>query len=377
MLQLKNLSGEQLAVYNLLHPLKQALLSLKTTGNYTRTEILEVEAKIQELAQMNQRKVEDPRNALDDLFDTVNLLLFKLYDAALAQDSSQNIVSEANKLLETYLTLLATQNVLENYTRTCFSPKQVKEEAEKLSKLEIKISKPELEVLKNIAKAKLIYCDCLQRSLMEKITAMAPEYEQLHFELLELQKEMQQDMLNVYCKLMEIKNKEMKMPRRKGFCIVRQVIKYLEDEIKKRDEVEAELEPLVEYLDLLETRIKQRQEIHQLQDAISKIESKKVNGVFMTQEIKGQTQVLSRIDRCKNLIDEMEMENDKDYHHLIAVRKCLMEMQKVGPLEKEELYPFQLKLQSFDDDRSRFEKPKGYVLHALLNECYDIKNNLN
>ncbi|KAJ3360097.1 hypothetical protein GGF32_008687 [Allomyces javanicus] len=72
------------------------------------------------------------------------------------------------------------------------------------------------------------------------------------------------------------------------------------------------------------------------------------------------------------------------HHHLIAVRKCLVELRRLGgPFTPQELYPFQLKLKSFDDQRvdGKFmvdgEIPAGQgVLHSLLSECYDILNEL-
>ncbi|KAI9176055.1 hypothetical protein H9P43_006420 [Blastocladiella emersonii ATCC 22665] len=72
------------------------------------------------------------------------------------------------------------------------------------------------------------------------------------------------------------------------------------------------------------------------------------------------------------------------HHHLIAVRKCLVELRRLGgPFTPQELYPFQLKLKSFDDMRvdGKFlvdgEIPAGQgVLHSLLSECYEILNEL-
>ncbi|ORZ33054.1 hypothetical protein BCR44DRAFT_1439015 [Catenaria anguillulae PL171] len=74
------------------------------------------------------------------------------------------------------------------------------------------------------------------------------------------------------------------------------------------------------------------------------------------------------------------------HHHLIAVRKCLVELRRLGgPFAPQELYPFQLKLKSFDDMRvdgkfvveGEAGVPAGQgVLHSLLSECYDILNEL-
>lgn len=150
---------------------------------------------------------------------------------------------------------------------------------------------------------------------------------------------------------------------------------------------------------LLERRWEVRpQDLIQYQRLLHKIENQKVNGIFYGNSVSkdkippGQATLHHLLHKCHRLIYTLQSALDPIvdpaiqgiHHHLIAVRKCLLQLRHFGgPFSDSDLYPFQLKLAGFDNLRKegKFlvdgEVVRGQgVLHALLEECYDILNEL-
>ncbi|KAL7747738.1 hypothetical protein RI367_006858 [Sorochytrium milnesiophthora] len=195
----------------------------------------------------------------------------------------------------------------------------------------------------------------------------------------------------------------------------------IEDLLNKKDKVADVLYPIYEHLvsmkrrlqELLEDRWDVRpQDIFPFERAIRNIEVSQIRGVFYgpdngdevkrladmsIDELKkrpipnGQATLHYLLHKCHRLIYKLQSTIEPVdpalqglHHHIIAVRKCLVEIKRFGgPFTPQELYPFQLKLKSFDDLRKdgKFviegEVPPGQgVLHSLLSECYEILNEL-
>ena len=128
------------------------------------------------------------------------------------------------------------------------------------------------------------------------------------------------------------------------------------------------------------------------------IDNLRVNGRFPSSNgatgdnVKGQTILLYLLRRCYAIIYKL-LESSEPvsealqplYNQLSTVRRCLIELQKMGGVDTPlELYPYQMKLASLDnmrkdgkfyDDDGNIPEGQG-ILNALLANCYDILHEL-
>ncbi|GME93941.1 unnamed protein product [Ambrosiozyma monospora] len=132
-------------------------------------------------------------------------------------------------------------------------------------------------------------------------------------------------------------------------------------------------------------------DIFNYQRELTEIDNARVNGYFINKDYKGQSVLLHLLRRCYAIIytllesSEPVSESLQPLHNqLNTVRKCLLDLKRMGGITSiRELYPYQLKLASIDNQKvdGKFiingQIPEGQgTVFALLAECFDIVHEL-
>ncbi|KAK7206238.1 hypothetical protein BZA70DRAFT_128058 [Myxozyma melibiosi] len=135
-------------------------------------------------------------------------------------------------------------------------------------------------------------------------------------------------------------------------------------------------------------------DLYNYQQKLQAIDDMRVNGSFLDEDgtaPEGQAVLLYLLRRCYALIYRLLVSSEPVsealmpiQNQLSTVRKCLMEVKRMGGLSStRELYPYQMKLASIDNLRvdGKFmignAIPEGQgLLNALLAECFDLCHEL-
>ncbi|KAK9390290.1 hypothetical protein V1515DRAFT_548085 [Lipomyces mesembrius] len=178
----------------------------------------------------------------------------------------------------------------------------------------------------------------------------------------------------------------------------------LNDFIAREDLVAPSLHPIYEQLTHMKNQLDnlmithkwtlRETDLYNYQQKLAAIDDMRVNGVFVDDNgdtPEGQTILLYLLRRCYALIYRLLVSSEPVSEALIpiqnqlsTVRKCLMEVKRMGGLSSaRELYPYQMKLASIDNLRmdGKFmignHIPEGQgLLNALLAECFDLCHEL-
>ncbi|KAK9356969.1 hypothetical protein V1505DRAFT_360588 [Lipomyces doorenjongii] len=178
----------------------------------------------------------------------------------------------------------------------------------------------------------------------------------------------------------------------------------LNDFIAREDLVAPSLHPIYEQLTEMKNQLDnlmithkwtlRETDLYNYQQKLAAIDDMRVNGVFVDDNgdtPEGQAILLYLLRRCYALIYRLLVSSEPVSEALIpiqnqlsTVRKCLMEVKRMGGLSSaRELYPYQMKLASIDNLRmdGKFmignHIPEGQgLLNALLAECFDLCHEL-
>ncbi|KAJ8102637.1 hypothetical protein POJ06DRAFT_245191 [Lipomyces tetrasporus] len=178
----------------------------------------------------------------------------------------------------------------------------------------------------------------------------------------------------------------------------------LNDFFAREDLVAPSLRPIYEQLTEMKNQLDslmlthkwtlRETDLYNYQQKLASIDDMRVKGVFVDDNgntPEGQTILLYLLRRCYALIYRLLVSSEPVSEALIpiqnqlsTVRKCLMEVKRMGGLSSaRELYPYQMKLASIDNLRAdgKFmignQIPEGQgLLNALLAECFDLCHEL-
>lgn len=176
---------------------------------------------------------------------------------------------------------------------------------------------------------------------------------------------------------------------------------YLKDLQMGIDRVDTELRPTYENLlqirstlqKLLVTRrwTLRTTDIFSYLKRLNDIDNSRVNGYFISKNLKGQSVLLyllrSSFAIIYKLLESCEPVSESlgpIHNQLSTIRRCLLDLKRYGGISSmRELYPYQLKLDSIDNMKSdgkfiiKNQIPEGQgAVVALLAECFDICHEL-
>ncbi|GMM28398.1 Cub1 protein [Martiniozyma asiatica (nom. inval.)] len=414
-----SLAESEIPIYNSLTEIRKQLSILKRDHSkfLDSKQITEIYCNVLDnIEQLNQIRgpqdgVPDP-NKLDVLIDEIFQLLSLCFVTC----------GLTNTAPATYASLSTVQRLLEHLNESSiYTPHDLKPIKERLDEISNIIennntnNNNEITLLKNKLK------DCYEeyQYMMDKMANLRPEIQQLIDSLLDIKYHLFgmitnddhtiSKVLDLTCQLSDCKQKSelifTESPMEKGNGIVKGLIdncsNYLRDLQMGVDRVDQQLRPLYEQLlklkstltKLLVTRrwTLRTTDIFSYQKQLNEIDNSRVNGYFISKDLKGQSVILYLLRSCFAIIykllesSEPVSESLQPIHNqLSTVRCCLLDIKRYGGISSmRELYPYQLKLDSIDNMKNdgkfviQNQIPEGQgAVVALLAECFDICHEL-
>ena len=132
-------------------------------------------------------------------------------------------------------------------------------------------------------------------------------------------------------------------------------------------------------------------DLYSYQKELGKFDKSRVDGFFGSKDYKGQSVLLYLLRSCYAIIYKL-LESSEPvsealqplHNQLSTVHRCLLDLKRSGGVSSlRELYPYQLKLTSIDNEavdgvfKVNGQIPPGQAtLTALLSECFDILHEL-
>ncbi|KAF6005581.1 hypothetical protein HII13_005412 [Brettanomyces bruxellensis] len=167
------------------------------------------------------------------------------------------------------------------------------------------------------------------------------------------------------------------------------------------DRVDPHLRPLYQRLILLHSKLSKllvtrrwsmrTVDLYSYQKELGKFDKSRVGGFFGSKDYKGQSVLLYLLRSCYAIVYKL-LESSEPvsealqplHNQLSTVHRCLLDLKRSGGVSSlRELYPYQLKLTSIDNEavdgvfKVNGQIPPGQAtLTALLSECFDILHEL-